>query len=199
MKAISLKCSNCGAGLSIPNDIDHLACGFCGSEQTVERAGGIVALKPLTQAIKQVQVGTDKTAAELALHRLGQEWNHAISERGNLVTYWQQQCTSAGASTKANHLLLGIMLGIVSLMLIDIVLQLILKFLPSPWPQVIAFFFGAIAAGLVFVFFLTKGQKKAEAEETETAARRDEAFKQMDSRLRFLTEQIERNRAIVNS
>jgi hypothetical protein len=70
MKAVSLKCSNCGAGLSIPPDIDHLACGFCGSEQMVERAGSIVVLKPVTDAIKKVPVGTDRTAAEVALNRL---------------------------------------------------------------------------------------------------------------------------------
>jgi hypothetical protein len=199
MKAVSLKCSSCGAGLSIPPDIDHLACSFCGSEQIVNRVGGIITLKPDTDAIRQVQIGTDRTAAELALHRLGQEWNHAIWERGNLATYWQQQCTSAGASTKGNYLVLAIVLGVVCLMSVDIILQLILRFLPSPWPQVIALFLGIIAAGMLFVFLFTKGQKKAQAEEMEVAAHRDEALRQIDLRLQSLTEQIERNRRIVNS
>jgi hypothetical protein len=39
----------------------------------VQRRGGTVALKAVTEAIKQVQVGTDKTAAELALVRLQNE------------------------------------------------------------------------------------------------------------------------------
>ena len=63
-------------------------CGYCGASQTVERSGGTVSLKLLTTAIRQVQTGTDKTAAELAIKRLTvemQEIEQAIkNNRSNL-------------------------------------------------------------------------------------------------------------------
>jgi ribosomal protein S27AE len=70
---INLNCPNCGGKLDVYDDMDRFACGFCGSEMIVNRRGGTVALKAVTEAIKQVQVGTDKTAAELAMVRLNQE------------------------------------------------------------------------------------------------------------------------------
>jgi hypothetical protein len=53
--------------------MNHFACGYCGVEQFVERRGGTVALKAVTGAIEKVRVGTDKTAAELAIRRLKEE------------------------------------------------------------------------------------------------------------------------------
>jgi hypothetical protein len=70
---INLGCANCGAKLDVYDDMERFACGYCGTEMAVQRRGGTVALKAVTDAIKQVQVGTDKTAAELALARLRQD------------------------------------------------------------------------------------------------------------------------------
>ena len=39
----------------------------------VQRQGGTISLRPVTDAIRLVQAGTDKTAAELALKRLSGE------------------------------------------------------------------------------------------------------------------------------
>jgi DNA-directed RNA polymerase subunit RPC12/RpoP len=91
MQAVSLKCSSCGASLSIPSDINHLACGFCGTEQVVVRDGGIVALKSVTDAIDRVKQSTDKTAAELALKRLREELNALVRHRDERRRYWQGQ------------------------------------------------------------------------------------------------------------
>jgi DNA-directed RNA polymerase subunit RPC12/RpoP len=73
LKIVNLKCLGCGGALEISADMERFACGYCGSEQMVLRRGGTVALKPVVDAVARVQVGTDKTAAELALVRLGQE------------------------------------------------------------------------------------------------------------------------------
>jgi ribosomal protein S27AE len=73
MKTLTLNCTNCGASLDVSEDMERFACGYCGTQQVVERRGGTVALKPLTDAIRLVQTGTDKTAAELALKRMGEE------------------------------------------------------------------------------------------------------------------------------
>lgn len=70
---IPLNCQSCGGKLEIYSDMDRFACGYCGTEMMVQRRGGTVALKAVTEAIAKVQVGTDRTAAELALVRLETE------------------------------------------------------------------------------------------------------------------------------
>ena len=70
---VNLNCANCGAKLDVYVDMERFACGYCGTEMVVQRRGGTVALKAVTEAIKNVRIGTDKTAAELALVRLDQD------------------------------------------------------------------------------------------------------------------------------
>lgn len=53
--------------------MSRFACGHCGTEVIAERRGGAVMLKSVAEAIRKVQVGTDKTAAELSIVRLTQE------------------------------------------------------------------------------------------------------------------------------
>ena len=77
---ISLACPNCGGRLEIYDDMDRFACSFCGSEILAQRRGGAVLLTRVENAIHRVQVGTDKTASELALPRLHSElqrWTQA--------------------------------------------------------------------------------------------------------------------------
>jgi len=78
---LKLACVNCGAPLEIGPDLDTFACGYCGSQQRVERKGGVVALQRVETAIKAVQRGTDRTAAELALPRLKRELEEVEAER----------------------------------------------------------------------------------------------------------------------
>jgi len=73
MKVISLKCVNCGATLDIGPGVDNFACSYCGTQQHVERSGGIVSLRRIETALSGVQQATDRTASELALVRLKQE------------------------------------------------------------------------------------------------------------------------------
>jgi len=73
LRIVSLNCTNCGGVLEIHGDMDRFACGYCGSAQIVERRGGTVALRLMVDAVARVQVGTDKTAAELAIVRLERE------------------------------------------------------------------------------------------------------------------------------
>jgi ribosomal protein S27AE len=70
---INLTCPTCGGKLQITNDIERFACGYCGNEHIVKRSGGVVTIAPIVEGLKQVQRGTDKTAAELALQRLQNE------------------------------------------------------------------------------------------------------------------------------
>lgn len=70
---ITLTCPSCGAKLQVGNDIEQFACGHCGNEHRVQRAGGIISLAPVIEQIKHVQTGVDKTASELAIQRLKEE------------------------------------------------------------------------------------------------------------------------------
>jgi ribosomal protein S27E len=70
---IDLNCTNCGGKLEVYDDMERFACGYCGSQMLVQRRGGTVALKAVIEAIHKVQIGTDKTAAELAIARLYKE------------------------------------------------------------------------------------------------------------------------------
>lgn len=78
---IPMNCANCGAMLEITKDMELFACGHCGTQQRVERKGGTVSLQMVETAIKAVQRGTDRTAAELALPRLMQELAQLEAER----------------------------------------------------------------------------------------------------------------------
>jgi predicted RNA-binding Zn-ribbon protein involved in translation (DUF1610 family) len=88
LNSIPLKCPNCGANLEITPEMETFACGYCGASQMVARSGGTVSLRLLTESIAKVQVGTDKTAAELAIRRLREdyatleaEYNHLDKQR----------------------------------------------------------------------------------------------------------------------
>jgi predicted RNA-binding Zn-ribbon protein involved in translation (DUF1610 family) len=72
MTIVNLKCVSCGAELEITGEMERFACGYCGSQQIVERRGGTVGLK-LAETVARIQEGTDKTAGELALVRLDKE------------------------------------------------------------------------------------------------------------------------------
>ena len=70
---LKLECVNCGAPIDIGPELSVFACGFCGTKQRVERKGGTVSLLKVEEAIRAVQRGTDRTAAELAIPRLSKE------------------------------------------------------------------------------------------------------------------------------
>jgi DNA-directed RNA polymerase subunit RPC12/RpoP len=83
---INLNCANCGARLEIHDDMERFACGHCGTQMVVQRRGGTVALRAVTEAIQKVQMGTDKTAAELALVRFEKELRIARTRQEYLVS-----------------------------------------------------------------------------------------------------------------
>lgn len=73
MPLLKLSCVNCSAPPGIGADLDRFAYGYCGTNQVVQRSGGVVSLQHAESAIQAVQRGTDKTAAELAVPRLQRE------------------------------------------------------------------------------------------------------------------------------
>lgn len=70
---ITLTCPSCGGKLQITKGVDRLACANCGNEHIVKREGGAIFLAPVIETLQNIQVGTDKTASELAIVRLKSE------------------------------------------------------------------------------------------------------------------------------
>lgn len=95
---INLNCANCGARLEIHDDMERFACAHCGSEMLVQRRGGTVALRAVTEAIRKVQLGTDKTVAELALVRL---------EKELLIAKTREQQLLAAHDTRVGNVTVG--------------------------------------------------------------------------------------------
>jgi len=68
-RIVTLNCENCGGKLHVHDNMEQFTCGYCGTVLIVQRSGGRVLLKRITEEIRKVQAGTDKTAAELAIAR----------------------------------------------------------------------------------------------------------------------------------
>jgi hypothetical protein len=64
--------------------MERFACGYCGTSAMVQRRGGTIELKAVAHAIRNVQIGTDKTAAELVIVRLQNELNELHRRRKQL-------------------------------------------------------------------------------------------------------------------
>lgn len=97
MPLLKLSCANCSAPLQIGEDLERFACSYCGTEQIVERSGGVVWLRKVETAIQAVQRGTDRTAAELALVRLGRELGEAQASRAALIHGANEKFAKANA------------------------------------------------------------------------------------------------------
>jgi ribosomal protein S27AE len=95
IKIVKLNCANCGGVLEIHGDMDQFACGYCGSAQIVERRGGTVALRLVVDAVARVQVGTDRTAAELAIVRLEKELATVNAQRQAATVKFNQSNNSS--------------------------------------------------------------------------------------------------------
>jgi predicted RNA-binding Zn-ribbon protein involved in translation (DUF1610 family) len=116
LEAVTLKCPSCGSSLDVSSDMERFACGYCGTEQIVLRRGGTVSLKPVEEAISKVQVGTDKTAAELALVRLRGELAEVEGKWQDWESHFaQRRATETGGQATVLLILLAILFGIAAL------------------------------------------------------------------------------------
>lgn len=106
LKIYKLNCASCNSNLEVPSDIDKFNCSYCGTQQIVQRSGGIIALREVIDAVNRVQIGTDKTAAELALVRLQKEQNnldYKLDERENFWNlYINEQIEPFDTKLKSN-------------------------------------------------------------------------------------------------
>jgi DNA-directed RNA polymerase subunit RPC12/RpoP len=107
VKLLTLKCPNCSASLEIFPDMDSFACGYCGSQQMVQRRGGTILLKLVTDAIEKVQHGTDRTASELAIQRLTKEIGVIVTQRQHLSASYPNTGSAVLFIYACGFLLLG--------------------------------------------------------------------------------------------
>lgn len=106
MPLLKLSCASCSAPLEIGEGLERFACSYCGTEQIVERSGGVVWLRKVEAAIKAVQSGTDRTAAELALVRLHRELEEAKENKAELIRAADAKLSRARDERKAHTLII---------------------------------------------------------------------------------------------
>ncbi|HUK89476.1 MAG TPA: hypothetical protein VLZ81_03680 [Blastocatellia bacterium] len=110
---LTLTCPNCGANLQIAADLETFACAYCGSRHMVQRSGGTVSLKMLSDVINRIQSGTDRTAAEMAIQRLQKEIAALQFRRGQVVNNHQLRAGAAGLQTLFRAGICGLLVAIV--------------------------------------------------------------------------------------
>jgi ribosomal protein S27AE/type IV secretory pathway TrbD component len=118
MALLKLSCVNCSAPLEIGADLERFACGYCGTNQVVERSGGTVALRRVADAIQAVQRGTDKTAAELAVPRLQRELAEARKERAEALKAAEEKRARQLGGRRGLTFLVGLVIFFVGLILV---------------------------------------------------------------------------------
>ena len=96
LRTIILQCPSCGANLEITPDMTAFACGYCSTQQMVQRRGGSVSLKLIGEAIARVQRGTDRTASELAIRRIQDELAVVEAQRTKLQSVYAAGDTITG-------------------------------------------------------------------------------------------------------
>jgi uncharacterized membrane protein YidH (DUF202 family) len=149
--------------------------------------GGIARLRPVVEAVSLVQAGTDRTAAELALLRLGKEVEQ-------LHLAWRQQ-DNRFPPQNIGGFLLGVVLAVVAA---ACVLWGVISLIEPERPPAAAqtgecFLIAALllAAGGVLLMRATAKRNQ------RLTAQRTAAYQPYHARLQYLTDQIARNRAMV--
>lgn len=82
---ITLSCPSCGSKLQIGNSLKRFACGHCGNEYIVNHTGGTIFLSAVAEHLENIKIGVDKTASELAIHRLEKDLQTVSDELWNFI------------------------------------------------------------------------------------------------------------------
>jgi len=142
---IKLSCENCGGELEIYDDIDRFACGHCGAAFEVQRRGGTIVLKLVTEATPKVPSGADRPA-QPALVRLKEEADGLSKRCDAMLSEWGER--------KKRAYILG-----VSLLLIGVVV------VRSGYGLVVGL--SLMLAGIFTVSYIRRHEKKVLAEVRE--------------------------------
>lgn len=149
----------------------------------VERKGGTVALKRVTDAISKVQAGTDKTAAELAITRMETECRTLEQQREALILQSKAERDAAMKSV--------LIIALVSFVLGYFINTSLHNDVESPSGLAIIVLAMAIGIGIGLYIKLRRNER--------TNARLNDGLDDLDSRLSAKREKLARNRAIADS
>ena len=115
-----------------------------------------MALKPIADAIARVQVGTDKTAAELALKRLPQELGALVRQRTERGAYWERKIAACNSS--ANDSVIWALL-ISFLVIMPITMVVVINLFP-PGSELPGLVFGIITSSVLVIYLRRPGIRK---------------------------------------
>ena len=188
MRVVTLNCSSCGAALEIDPGMSQFACAYCGAALAVERRGGTIALRQVVDAVAQVQVGTDKTAAELAIARLTRELDAAKAAWAACDADLSRTLLPQGVQIFLGLVAAGALCGAV---ISGVAIVQSLSGTPSEGGNPAAFFVVTL-----IVMLVSGGILKANSSSYLT--RRSELWRPHGERIAWLHAQIEKHRAIVD-
>lgn len=134
LRTITLKCPSCGANLDITPDMTSFACGYCGTQQMVQRRGGSVSLKLIGEAIARVQLGTDRTTSELAIRRIREELASVEAQRSRL------ELAYAGGDTITGYWIIGFVILLCATIRLLFVQEWLGAFIAAGCTALVAFF-----------------------------------------------------------
>jgi hypothetical protein len=175
--------------------MNKFACGYCGTEQILERSGGTISLKSVTDAIAKVQTGTDKTAAELALYRLPYELDSLLSQRWQREDYAKREIMKQMRKV-SDSLFMLIVIG-------SAVVVVIPLFLAIAFKNAIVVLIGFIVSGILLILIAKSiyremaQKRKYELNRIQEECNKDLAT--LDFYIREVQSKLERNRMIANS
>ena len=82
---ISLSCPNCGAVLSIPQNLTKLTCNYCKSLLSLIQNESISALQILSENMQNINADTTAIALEMKLSRLKEDQSSLLSREEKLL------------------------------------------------------------------------------------------------------------------
>lgn len=222
VRVIKLSCVGCGSNLDISQDMNKLACGHCGTQQIVERSGGAIHLRGVAEALSKVQVGTDRTAAELAISRISKELEEGQYQRAENENYWMSIRNQklydwnthirSNESTIKSYTVLGAFLGALPSAIIAFIIYSFLKGVSldadiAVMPSAIFIIVGCLVAAAFVRQLLLKNDKynpeKLQAECNKDIAKLDREISrdlgEVDKRIAELNTRLRQNYQVANS
>lgn len=222
VRVIKLSCVSCGSSLDISQSMNRLACGHCGTQQIVERSGGAIHLREVAEALSKVQVGTDKTAAELAINRISKELEALHYQRAEREQNWLNIRTQklyewntflAGKKTVvSNSAVIAVFVATIpSGIIASIIFKILAAIIPNEekaiLPAVIIFLIGCVCAAVFVRKWMHKNdkynpeklQKDCNKEFAELDWEITKDLGEVDNRIAALNAKIQQNYQIANS
>lgn len=101
---ITLTCPNCGGKLTVVDDMQTLACSFCGNEHYVYRGEGVISLLPIEKKIEELKTSVSTSKEEISKINKIKEINQLEEE----LEKWDKKDTRLGIRNDIMTYLFGV-------------------------------------------------------------------------------------------